>query len=582
MKRGLLLVAISAVAGLAIWYALRISGLVGAAPVMALLPRTTVLVFYMPDFNATRDRWRQSDIYRLYQEPAIQDFLRKPLSRLPERNAKSECLDQIKRLAPKDAFFALTRADQTSWTFVGGFQLRGNQRDAENIIDNWRGKLSGRSRATIEYERHKIDKIASESFTFFSTYSGHWFFAANDLDELKALLDRAEGRNRDREKMLQTSEAYHTAIAHMPANYDALVYFQPRTFAQQLQKLRAALGSTIAPGQQTIIEQMRSVCGTTRFENGKIHDAIFVGISKLDNAPPVSRSSLPLGSNETFFYLATLLNIGEKLDTLSQAPGLSDRLQKLFQTFPDNRITADDWKAAFGAELSVLSDWHENARWPLAVLSLPVLDAAKAQKIVDVAMRADEDSTWARTEKDGVRYFSMQSPATLIPVTPAIALSDRLLIAGLDSGSVEEVVKRSRSSTSGLAGSETYKSVAYVVPAPTNFFAYVDTVLLYNRLDAALRPILLMAEAFAPHSSDFVDLGKIPDPKVITKHLGPIVSSQRYDRDGYVAESVGPITLNDAAVGLAALAVATANNPVAHSLFGLPVSAPTPTPSGTP
>jgi hypothetical protein len=82
--------------------------------------------------------------------------------------------------------------------------------------------------------------------------------------------------------------------------------------------------------------------------------------------------------------------------------------------------------------------------------------------------------------------------------------------------------------------------------------------------------------------NDSVDLAKIPDAQVIMKHLSPIVDSQRYDRDGYVAESIGPITFNDATIGLAALAFATANNPIVHSLFNLPLAAPTPTPSGTP
>jgi hypothetical protein len=582
MRRGLLLVAISAMTAVAIWYGLKLASFSTAASVTALLPRGTVLLVHVPDFNATRDRWHQSDVYRLYQEPTVQDFLRKPLSRLPAKSTASEMLGQIKRVAPKDAFFALTRADQSSWTFVAGLEIRGNQHDAENLIDDWRGKLRGGARATVEYERHKIDRMALESFTLFSTYSGHWFFAANDLDELKALLDRADRRNRDRGNVLQTSEIYRAAMAHMPANYDALVYFEPRTFAQQLQQLRAAVGSTIVPGGQTIIEQIRSVCGTMRFEDGKIRDSIFVGIPRVENVPPINRSSLALGSGETFFYLATLLNIGDKLDTLSQAPGLSDRLQKLFQTFRDNGIKANDWKAAFGAELSLLADWAENKRWPSVVLSLPVLDGARAQKIVDVAMRADEDSAWLRTEKNGVRYFSMQSPATLISMAPAIALSDRMLMAGLDSGSVEEAVKRSQSSTSGLASLQTYKSGARAVPPPTNFFAYIDTALLYNRLDATLRPILLMAAAFAPHVNDSVDLAKIPEAQVITRHLSPIVDSQRYDRDGYVAESVGPITFNGATIGLAALAFAGANNPIARSLFGLPFAAPTPTPSGTP
>ena len=87
-------------------------------------------------------------------------------------------------------------------------------------------------------------------------------------------------------------------------------------------------------------------------------------------------------------------------------------------------------------------------------------------------------------------------------------------------------------------------------PAPTTFFAYVDTALLYSRLDATLRPMLLMGAAFMPTMNDYVDVSKLPAPDVITKHLSPIVSSQRYERDGYMAESVGPVTLNQAAIGL--------------------------------
>jgi hypothetical protein len=72
--------------------------------------------------------------------------------------------------------------------------------------------------------------------------------------------------------------------------------------------------------------------------------------------------------------------------------------------------------------------------------------------------------------------------------------------------------------------------------------------LLYSRLDAALRPMLLMSAAFMPAISDYVDVGKLPAPEIVTKHLSPIVSSQRYEGDGYVTESVGPVSLSEVAI----------------------------------
>ena len=132
------------------WYRSQLASFSSARSVTALLPRETVLLVHVPDFNTTRARWHQSDVYRLYREPAVQDFLHKPLSRLPEKNNASETVGQIERVAPKDVFFALTRANQSNWTFVAGFQIRGNQRDAENLIDEWRGKLRGGARDTVE------------------------------------------------------------------------------------------------------------------------------------------------------------------------------------------------------------------------------------------------------------------------------------------------------------------------------------------------------------------------------------------------------------------------------------------------
>jgi hypothetical protein len=186
-------------------------------------------------------------------------------------------------------------------------------------------------------------------------------------------------------------------------------------------------------------------------------------------------------------------------------------------------------------------------------VTLPVKDQAKAEKIIAAFLRGDEEGNWAQTEKEGVRYFSKQSVASFVAITPTIALSDRVLIAGLNPTSVEEALKRGKSNSSEFKDSQTYKAAAGLLPVPTNFFAYIDTALLYSRLDASLRPMLLMAAAFVPAVGSSIDPGKLPVAEVVTKHLSPIVSSQRYDNDGYVAESVGPITLDQLGIGVAIL-----------------------------
>ena len=557
MRRPLLLVIISAGAAFAIWYALRISEKSRSATAAAFLPQETIAFVHLPNFNQTRGQWHQSDIYQLYCEPSVQEFLRKPLARLPKRNATVATLREIEQLDAKDAFAAVTKIDNNNPKLVGGFRFRGSPADAENIIERWRSKLltnnPAAKREKLQHGQHQIDTITVTPFVLATVFDGEWFFASNDLAELKSVLDRVD--HRMKESTLDADKNFRAATAHMPLDYAASFYLQPKFFADKIASFRAGDGRNVPPDQRTIVEQMRSICVATRFERVKIHDVSFVGMPKLEDAK-LTRSSLTLGTKDTFLYLAMLLNLGQKFDAINQATGsaaVGAGWQRALQAFARSSVSADDWKAAFGVELGAVADWPESARSPGVFVTFPVKDAAKAGKAIESLTVSNPDgANWTQTEKDGVRYFSMVSSASLIAITPTIALSNRIVIGGLDPVSVEAAVQRSVAGTSELGNSAGYENAARSVPAPTNFFTYIDLPLLYTRLDSTLRPMLFMT-VFVPWVANYVDVNKLPAADVVTKHLSQIVSSQRYDGDGYVAESVGSITLNQSGAGLLAL-----------------------------
>ena len=555
MKRILFLLIALTAAAFAGWCYWNFFQKISSASIAALLPRETIFVAHMPDFDRAWDEWQHCDTYQLYREPAVQDFLRKPLANVSKSDVASQTLREVEQLAPKNAFIALTSIDNNNPKLVGGFRFRGSKEEAEGIIGRWRSRLMGQNSSVksekVQYQRHEIQVAKTASFSIATAYDPPWFFAATDVSELQRLLDRTDRRGSSEDNRLDKDDAYRAAISHRPSNSVAFFYFQPKAFSQRLAELRAAVGSTPAPSDSTLLEKMRCIAGSMRFENGKIHDIVFLGMPKLEQATTLTRSSQSLGTKETFLYLAMLLNLGEKMDTLNQVAAFAGT--KAFQALSDSGITDADWKAAFGIELGALADWPSNAHWPSLLVTLPVRDPAKAGKILDALLRGDEEGSWAETEKGGVRYFSKQSVASFVAITPTIALSDRILIFGLNPVSVEEALKRGASGSSEFADSQTYKTAVGLLPAPTNFFAYIDTALLYSRLDSSLRPMLLMAAAFVPAVAGSIDPGKIPAAEVITKHLSPIVSSQRYDGDGYIAESIGPITLDQLGIGVAIL-----------------------------
>jgi hypothetical protein len=552
MKRLGFLILLAAVAAGGVVYTVRHAQDTSHAAVTALLPRTTIAFVHLPDFNRTRDDWHQTDIYKLSQEPAVRDFLNRPLSKLPQRDTATQTIGQVEKLSVKDAFVAVTSIENNEPHLVGGFRFRGSESDAENVIARWRSQLvrDSSQRETVDYEQHKIDIAGAAPNQIASVYDGQWFFASNDLAELKTVLDRLDGRQKDQQTLLEADETFRGAMAHMPATYALLFYVQPKAVSEKLAPLRNALGAGSNPNE--VVDQIRSVCGVTRFEDGKMRDLLFVGMPQAQPDRKLTRSSLDLGTADTFFYLATLIN-ADSVGRLSQTGVPSGTwLQKVFDAAARGGVTADDWKAAFDLELTSLADWPQTSHWPSIIATLPVKDLTRANKVVEVMTHAiDEDAAWTKTQKNGVTYFYMQTPAALLAITPTIALSNRSLVIGLDSASVESAITRSGKSSLGLTDSPTYKSAVRNIPTPTGAFVYVDAALLYSRLDAALRPMLLMSAAFMPAISDYVDVGKLPPPEVVAKHLSPIVSSQRYDRDGYVTESIGPVTLSEAAIGLA-------------------------------
>jgi hypothetical protein len=573
MKRFVLLLIVAAAAAFAISYGLRHAATTPPTAVAALLPRETILLVHLPDFNRTRAQWHDSDIYKLYREPAVQAFLQRPLRKLPQHDVASTTLQEIETLALKDAFIGVTSIENNSPKIVAGFRFHGSQENAQEIIDKWRAQSLGNApnapRQTIDYAQHKIDIVGTGPNQSATVYDGDWFFASNDLDQLKALLDRADHRalataspsrlRQDRRSTLEAEENFRAAMAHMPSSYALLFYVQPKTIAEKLGSLQVEIGRQLPEAQRTILEQMHSICGTTRFDGGKIHDVFFVGMARQAQNAPLARSSVHLGTKDTFFYLAALLNI-DKLTGLNQLnvsapfPGW---IHKVFDAASRNGVTAEDWKAAFDLELGSMADWPPGARWPSLILTLPVKDVARAGNVVSALTSAiDEDLIWTKTEKDGVHYFYVRwALGNLIAATPTIAFSNKTLVAGLDPTWVGAAMTRTQRSSSDLASSASYKLAARALPAPTNFFAYVDMPLLYSRLDAALRPLLLMSAAFMPAISDHIDVNKLPAPEAVTKHLSPIVSSQRYHGDGYVSESIGPITLNQAAIILGVPAI---------------------------
>jgi hypothetical protein len=255
-----------------------------------------------------------------------------------------------------------------------------------------------------------------------------------------------------------------------------------------------------------------------------------------------------------------------------------------------NGVTLEEWKSAFGSEVGLIGTWGTNSQWPSLVAAMPVKDSAKANRIVTTVTTANADGgLWTHREKEGVHYYTSGSGPQLFSFSPTIGLSDRVLVVGADSGSVEAAMKRSSGGPSELAASRNFQNAERAVATAQQAFVYVDPALIYARFDSTLRPLLAMGAAFLPAVADTVDLGRLPPADLITKHLGPTVMSQSYRGDGYLAESVGSVPFYQTVIGAVTSGTAAAaiyrqqtqsTTPLRSKMLVPPsLSAPAPSPS---
>ncbi len=549
MRKFLIFVVAAALAALVVLYGLRVAERRATATITAFLPKETLFFAHLRNLRETRRQWRETDLYQLWHEPAVQEFLQKPLTKVPHGSTARSDLQQFVKIQPEDIFVAVT-----AWSdgpqVVGGFRFQGKPEEVEKVVAPRRAALLRQfpqaRRATQEYQQHQIEIIGAARQTLATVYDGDWFFAANNLAELKALLDRADHRQTDTATTLAADSTFTSAFAHMPPNYAALVYARVDRFVDKLKMLLTAAGAN--PDQPaSLYQKMHAVCGTLAFDGGKIRDVLFAGMPKQSEAGVLSRSSLQLGTAETIFYLATLLNPTHPFPLADNGPPF---MQNMLSSFRRSGVTLAEWNAAFQPEIGLLGQWPQTARLPALVAALPVKNAAKAKEVLTKFTGPQSGLTWTREEKEGVTYFSTPS-AGLFSIAPALALSDRTLVAGTNPATVETAMRHSVAGKSALAGGHAFQKAEGAVALPRQGFSYIDTALLYERLDAALRPVLTMGAAFLPAINENIDLAKWPPVETITKHLSPIVMSQNYRTDGYVTESIGPITIYQAAIGTA-------------------------------
>ena len=563
------------------------------------LPADTQLLLSVPDVEGTLAEWKTTDLYKIWTEPEVQDFLARPLSKLPPHQDIDDTVGKVIRLSPTNVFLAVTAMDDKTNQphVIAGFDFKGDKAEVEQLLagpkDTLRKQSPGGKADLVEYQGHALETFDDGTGNVLaSTYLDHRYLIANDATLLKATLDHYDHRApaSGGADTLDKDPDFQTVVAKRPARHATLVFVRPQAGLHRIMDLLAASGQPVGAARRGELDKLRALGATTAIENGKLRDTVYYLAPGMNlDLAKLRMGSLAITSPATLIYGAATFDLPAQLDLPAgpAAPGtpgggLLAGLQELAATLQAHGLTAERFRGAFGNEVSLHIDWPANRAQPALLATVDVRDRAAAGKFVDdLTNTLMAEGAWQVSRADGLTFHTL-SPANISYVSPTLTLTDKHLVFGLDPETVRESAPREKTGGPNFTDSDAYKNALGMVAPPNTAFVYLDSAGLFEKVYGTFRGFAVFGAAMLyPQLGEYVDLAKLPNAQTVSKHLSPTIFSQKSDGQGSLLESVGSFTLGEAACVLAGGASAAAF-PVLQSRFAAPAPVGTDAPAAPP
>ncbi len=520
-----------------------------------LVSEETMAFAEFPDFKASGARWRETSLWKIIHEPEVQAFLERPRTQIPTNETWESVKTHLRQADARSAFISLAGIENNMPKVVGGLAFSGPRGEVEALVAKAKTQAHAASPGgkadLVKYKNFEIESFSDRDITVAGAFAGNWYLVANNIDLLKATLDRFSGETQ--EKALADGEVYRKSLARLSQDPEFRVFAKVDALVDRIVALAAVSGKPVDAAQVEEIRKMKAFAATTRFEGERIRDSYFILSPNAARTPTLSGGTLALTSPETLFYYAFAPVLPEKWEAPNAAAdpsGFLNALQSISGQLSQQGIGGAEFKAAMGPEFSIISDWPASALSPTVAITTEVRDAALARKIVETCCAG-----WNKQEAGDATYWSAPSKEGMFAISPTVALTEKHVLLGIDLAGVKAAVAKTAAGATGktLATTPTYESALATVAKPGSVLGYVDSKAIFERVYGSLRPAAMMWAAFVPQAATYVDVAKLPTTEPISKHLLPTVFSSSQTEDGFFGESTGTVTFSQGGIGIGAL-----------------------------
>jgi len=502
-----------------------------------LAPSDAVAFFCVPDTWQSARRWNETSLFKISQEPAMREFLRKPLDRMATQGGE-EAVDVLRKLRPARFFGICVKSEATSYAWYAGVQFFGGKESAQDGLKYLRKLLSESMGGSLEtpltaYHGTEIVRSDHAGFSLYTAIEGKWCLLSTEEATLHAALDRVAGRIKT--PSLAENGDYQASLARLPKDPDFLSYVDPKPFLETLIAVGKSKGAQVIPAQVDQLQKIKTITFGGKMEGKNFRDAFFVQYDTASHDPSTSltHKGMQFASPDSLVYLSTTTDFKKNI----RAWFGDSAVLSLDQKLDSIGSSVSELIASLEPEISLSAGWPDGTMIPTALAVVPLKDATSAKKWFDSL-----SATFPGMQPSGdgaVTYYAI--PISSPFFHPVIALSNAFLFMGIDQTYLADKITGGLHSS--LADTDVFQSVHKFYDQNNESFVFINTQQLFDRAYAQVQPVLAFGAMLTPGIAEWVEISKLPPSSVVSSHLDPIVFTVSPQSNGTLVESQGPVTL---------------------------------------
>ncbi len=511
-----------------------------------LAPADTLVFIELPDVPRSSQRWKETSIYKISEEPEWREFVAK-WDDFTTQNAGAKevfgVIGEIQRADPAGLFIAMTSFDDKGPKFVGGFPYRGKRSDVQLVVGKLREQMLKSAPAVkselVKHEGIEIETLTDKNFTAVLAYADNWFFFGSDLEVLKGTLSRHSGKA---PAGLSKVPLFIETVKQGSPEPDLTVFVSWKPILEKIQTMQAALNPKASKMPDPYGTE--AILYTAKMDGLLMRDRFYARMASPLKITETPDRSLAFSSAATYAY--AFLNAGEleKIVTaMSKDSDVADVQKNVDAALAPKGLKFMDIFTTFGPELAMLSDWEPGGiSLPTFFAAVEVRDAAKARLFAElIAEQMKDGDKLVKKEENGTSFWSL---TTSVPFAqPTLGINDKHMIFGLSYSTAATALRQLKAGGGNLNSSPAFQSSLKTVPPPAIGLLYVDFKTLFERLYEKFKPSLAFALLENPDVAKYFDGAKLPKAETISRHLLPLALTYGPAEQGFVAEGAGSLSL---------------------------------------